>query len=135
MVPGFFSVWAIDPEAPDRRIEALIPKEVLYNYYKTHPVTWHNVVVAKEVLENPARIYYGIRDHQKGGWCYTGRPMQFWKKPGITVPLPTTHLFTVYMNPSYHVYLWRLEKVDPQDLFAPIDWRERYGGMSWKRDS
>ena len=133
--PGFYTVDALDPSGSGGSVEALIPKDLLENYFTTHPVTWYNVQVAKEVLEHPARVYHGVREHQAGGWCYSGRPARFWKKVRATVPLPKDRVFAVYMNPHYHVYLWRIEAADPEDPFAPLDWARRYGGVTWTRDS
>ena len=126
---------AFDPDAPGDALEAFIPKDVLQWYYGHHPVTWRNVEVALEVLERPARVFCGIREHQPGGWCYSGRPERYWIRVGITVPLPKALVFAVYMNPSHHVYLWRLERADPDDAYAPDGWEERYGGVAWKRGS
>jgi len=58
---GFYSVQAVDPDAPASTIGVLIPKNLLQELYKTHPVDWHNVTVAVEVLESPATIYHDVR--------------------------------------------------------------------------
>lgn len=132
---GFLSVDAADPHNPDKIIEALIPIETLQYYYRMRHPRWKNVERAKQVLESPSRIYHHVREISEGGWCYTGRPHSYWLKWDVEVPLPRHLLFAVYMNPGYHVYEWRLEKVDPDDPQAPLGWRERYGEESWRRDS
>lgn len=138
MPQGFTSVPARDPNNPsdpDATIDALFPQALLDEYWKTKPVRVYNLRPAVEVLEAPERIYYGVRKYNEGGWCYVGRPKQFAKKPAVWVPLPQHLLFAVYMNPMYHVYLWRLEKTSTEDPWAPVDSETRYGGVSWQRNS
>jgi len=56
------------------RIQAIIPYRLILNYYKFLPVRYENLRVAKHVLENPMRIFSGVRQFNEGGWCFTGRP-------------------------------------------------------------
>lgn len=138
MPKGFITVPARHPENPDdddTTIDALIPKELVHGYWKTNPGKVYRLEAAKEVLEAPARIYQGVREFNEGGWCYVGRPHQYAMKPDIWVPVPEHLVFAVYLNPHYHVYEWRCEKTAKGDRFAPIDWQDRYGGVSWRRDS
>lgn len=133
--PGFLAVDALDPDDPGEVVEVCFPLDLVNDLYKTHPVDWYNVRVAKEVLECPERVYSGTREHQEGGWCYVGRPTSYCMKPDVTVPLPPGFVFTVYLNAARTAYHWRIEKTEPQDELAPIGADERYGRLAWDRDS
>lgn len=138
MAKGFICVQTKDPTHPDCRqakIDALIPRELVQCYWKTHPVKVYNLDPAREVLQDPERIYCGVREYNEGGWCYVGKPPRIAKREKVWVPLPPGFLFAVYMNPQYHVYEWRLEKAAEDDPPAPVDWRNRYGGVAWQRSS
>ena len=64
-----------DPAA--EKIQAVLPYSLILRYYKYHPVRYENLRAAKFVLENPERIFAGVRQFNEGGWCFTGRP-KFW---------------------------------------------------------
>jgi hypothetical protein len=86
-------------------------------------------------LDNTERIFYGVRVFNQGGWCYTGRPGEWYIKEGIVVPFPKDKIFAVYVNPRMRVYECRAERAADDDPLAPIDWLTRYGGLTWKRTS
>lgn len=135
MKRGFKEIQAQSPDSPDdtATITALIPDELISIYFKTKLVKVYNLETAKHVLELPERIYHGVREYNEGGWCYVGRPEQYAIRPRVWVPLPDHLIFAVYLNPSYHVYEWRLEKVSDNDPLAPLDHENRYGELSWQR--
>ena len=72
-----------DPEGP--RIQVTIPHEVYLRAYKYRPVDYQNLRLVKEVLEDPKRIFWGIREHNEGGWCYTGVPSTLFIKENVEV--------------------------------------------------
>ena len=72
----------VDPRDPlHGRAMVTIPYSVILNLYKYQPVRYENLRVAREVLANPKRIFAGIRAHNAGGWCFTGRPKQWLRLP------------------------------------------------------
>ena len=72
-----FQLETMDPRnLPHGRAIVTIPHGLILRFYKYHPADWENFRAAKEVLENPKRIFAGIRAHNEGGWCFTGRPLE-----------------------------------------------------------
>ena len=104
-------------------------------YYKYSPVRYWNLIAAKFVLEYPQRIFWGVREYNEGGWCYTARPQEWFVKESIKAPFPKDTVFAVYLNPNLRVYECRAEYAADDDPMCPIDWRNRYRGLVWKSTS
>jgi hypothetical protein len=119
-----------DPAGPP--IEALFPYAYALRLYKTSPVDFENLRAAKHVLENPKRIFFGVRMFNQGGWCFTGCPVSWWIKERVEVPFPKDKVFAVYLNPNMRVYECRAEYADAVDPLCPVDWQKRYRGLTWK---
>jgi hypothetical protein len=130
-----YNLVIIDPENPDQTTTAVIPHDVYLSAYKFTPVKYENLRAAKFVLENPERIFAGIRRFNDGGWCFTGRPVMWHIKEQLTAPFPNHLVFAVYLNPGLRVYEWRAELADQNDPASPDDWENRYNALIWKRTS
>lgn len=127
-------IEVIDPRAPNGpRAKAIIPRSIVLQVYKTNPVAYENLRCAKEVLEDPCRIFEGTREHQSGGWCFVGRPGTWHIRERVIVPFPCDRVFAVYLNPRMVVYAWRAEKTDPDDPLSPIGFAQRYRRLVWTR--
>jgi hypothetical protein len=125
-----------DPNDPDGPcIDAIFPAYYTSKLFKHSPVDYENLRAAKYVLEHPERIFYGIREFNEGGWCYTGQPADWYIRDGIQVPFPKHLVFAVYLNPNMQVYECRAERVADDDAFSPADWKTRYRGLTWKNIS
>ncbi len=123
----------INPAKPDGpRIQAVFPAKLTLYLYKYAPVGYENLRVAKYVLQNTKRIFYGLREFNEGGWCYTGKPLEWCIREGEYAPFPDHLVFAVYMNSRMHVYECRAERVAADDQFSPCDWQSRYRGLVWK---
>jgi len=126
----------IDPNNPaGPPVDAIFPGHLTLRYWKYSPVDFENLRAANYVLENPKRIFFGVRAYNQGGWCYTGRPAQWYIKEGALVPFPKERVFAVYLNPNMHVYQCRAEYADPVDPLCPVNWQDRYRGLTWKSTS
>ena len=127
-----FSYLAIDPRNPDGpRVDVIFPASYTLRIYKHSPVDFENLRAAKHVLDDTDRIFFGVREYNEGGWCYTGRPQSWYIKEGIETPFPKSLVFAVYVNPLLHVYECRAEFVADDDPLCPANWRTRYGGLTW----
>lgn len=130
------SVETIDPRAPDGPpAKALFPRALINKVHKTNPVAFENLRYAKEVLEAPHRIFEGTREHQRGGWCFVGRPTEWYLREGVIVPFPKDKVFAVYLNPRMLVYAWRAEPADPEDRSSPLGFKTRYRRQVWPSTS
>jgi len=74
------------PEGP--KIDAIFPAGYTLRLFTTSPVDFENLRAAKCVLENVERIFFGVREFNEGGWCYTGRPSASYIRERIEVPFP-----------------------------------------------
>ncbi len=125
-----------DPQNPDDGlVDAIFPADLTLRYYKFSPVRYLNLIAAKHVLENVERIFFGVREFNEGGWCYTARPAQWHVRENACVPFPKSLVFAVYLNPRLRVYECRAEQVAEDDSMCPVNWRERYRGLIWKSTS
>jgi len=104
-------------------------------YFVTAPARGYNVLCAKHVLEHPVMVFQGIRPINPGGWCYVGRPDEWYLREGVIVPFPAWLVFAVYLRPDRIVYEWRAEDADEEDPLAPKGFRERYRRLKWRRSS
>lgn len=131
-----FACRAINPNNPTgEKVDAIFPGFYTTRLYKYSPVAFENLRAAKYVLENPKRIFFGVREFNEGGWCYTGRPVEWFIKERTVVPFPDGKIFAVYLNPRRQVYECRAEYAANDDPLCPIQWQERYRGLIWKSTS
>jgi hypothetical protein len=131
-----FQCSTIDPVNPDGpRVEVIIPAELIERVYKYDPTQFENFRCAKIVLDDPKRIFAGVRPINDGWWCYTGRPSRWHIREEVTVDFPRSLIFAVYINSRHEVYEFRAEKADPVDNLNPIGWETRFGGLVWTSTS
>ncbi len=132
-MPNDFFINIRDPHDPNGpHIQAKIPHLVFLNLYKYHPVRYENLRAAKFVLENTARIFAGVREFSEGGWCFTGKPLNWYIRETVTAPFPQSLVYAVYINPRVEVYETRAENSAPDDPLCPEGWQNRYSGLIWK---
>jgi len=132
-VTADFACKTIDPDNPDGpRIDAIFPGDLTLRYYKFSPVRYRNLIAAKFVLENPRRIFCGVREFNPAGWCYVSRPVTWYTHEEVTAPFPEDLVFAVYPNPNMRAYECRAEHTAQDDPLAPVDWQNRYRGLTWK---
>lgn len=135
-MPKNFSIKIINPNEPNgQKIEAVIPHGLILNCYKFYPVKHENFRATQHVLDNPKRIFTGIREFNEGGWCFTGRPATWYIKENVQVPFPDKFVFAVYLNPRFIVYEFRAEYAASDDALCPLNWQNRYGALIWKNTS
>lgn len=133
---GSFTIRCRDPRAPEHdTVNVIIPGDLIEHCYCSLPVQFENFRAAKFVLENPRRIFSGVRLLNQGGWCYVGKPSEWYIRENTIAPFPEQFVFAVYVNPNFRLYEFRAEKVAPDDPDSPIGWAERYGALIWKRTS
>lgn len=128
-----YKCLTIDPLNPSGdKSYAIIPGSWYIELYKHSPVEYENLRCVKVVLEDPQRIFYGPREYNEGGWCMTGRPLEWHVKSDVVRPFPPDLVFAVYLNPHMRVYEARAEFAADDDRLAPIDWMNRYKGrIAW----
>lgn len=131
-----YSYETRDPENPaEDVVTVVLPGQFTLKLYKHDPVGYENLRCAKFVLDNVERIFRGLRRYNRGGWCYTGRPIRWHIRQGITAPFPDDLVFAVYINPRYRIFEIRAEVVADNDPMSPYDWSGRYEALVWKRTS
>ncbi len=123
----------LDPAGEPTR--ARIPHRVYLQYFKFYPVRYENLRATKHVLENPLRIFSGVRAFNEGGWCFTGRPISWYIRPDVVVPFPAELVFCVYLNARLSMYEARADKGATDDPDCPAAWQNRYQELVWKRIS
>ena len=135
---GYYECETIDPRRRDgSRTTVRLSIQLARKYLKLISVDYMNLgLCAKEVLDDPQRIFEGVRGYEEGGWCYTGRPSEIYVTEGVTAPFQERFVYAVYVSPSLEIYWWCPEKCDPQDPLCPLDWQNRYdGGLIWTNTS
>ena len=134
---GCFCCQTIDPTAPTGGMwQVFLPTSVVDELFKRLGNDfWNLLLCAKPVLDNPKRIFEGVRDYEEGGWCYVGIPDEISPAEKVKAPFPPGFVYAVYVNPEREVYWWCLEKSAKDDPLCPEDWQERYGSLKWSRTS
>jgi hypothetical protein len=131
-----FACETIDPNNPTGpKVKAIFPGAYTTRLYKYSPVDYENLRAGKHVLEHVERIFFGVREFNEGGWCYTGRPLEWYIKEGVVVRFPDKFVFAVYLNPNMRVYECRAEYAAADDASCPVNWQTRYRGLTWKSTS
>lgn len=90
---------------------------------------------AKEVLDNPQRIFVGLRELNEGGWCYVGKPKSWFIAEDRVVPFPEDLVYEVFLNDRMSIFGWRAEKADLEDNLSPVGWKSRFVALAWKKTS
>lgn len=123
----------LDPGGP--RINAVLPHRLILKYYKFHPVRYENFRATKFVMEQPRRIFAGVRQFNEGGWCFTGRPTTWYTQESVVSPFPDNFVFSVYLNSRFAIFECRAEIAASDDNECPEDWQDRYKALVWKNIS
>lgn len=129
---GFLTYETINPEEPTSKIEILIPKSLVDHWHKTSFVQYQNLLTATAVLDAPKRIFHGTRTINEGGWCYVGKPADWFIKENVRAPFPSDKVFSVYLRENFKLYTFRADYADSVDNLSPKDWENRYGSLKWK---
>jgi len=66
-------------------VRVTIPDTLIARVYTHASVEYENFRCAQEVLDNPRNIYSGVRQHNYGYWCYTGRPQEWYVRPNVPI--------------------------------------------------
>jgi hypothetical protein len=131
-----YDIETVNPDKPDGPpVKVTIPAEVSTWAFKHNPVRYQNLMAARDVLVDPKRIFWGIRQFSDGGWCYCGRPEQWTIKEGVVATFPDNLVYTVYVDPRWNLFEWRAAEAADDDPMCPVGWRERYRGLRWKSTS
>lgn len=135
-MPTDYCIEIINPNDLDgAKVQAIIPYRFFSHLYKYYPTAYENLRAAKFVLQSPKRIFSGVRHHNEGGWCFTGKPGIWHIKEQVMAPFPDNLVFSVYINPRLYIYEARAENCANDDNLCPEDWQNRYGGLIWKSTS
>ena len=94
--PQNYECDAIDPNNPSGpRVKIVIPHRLFDRYYKYNSVKYENIRCVDWVLKHTERIFVGLRLFSEGGWCYTGKPEQWYERENVVVPFPNHLIFAV----------------------------------------
>lgn len=125
-------IKTVDPDNPTGpKIDVFLSPAICLRAYKYDSVKYENLRAAKEVLDNPQRIFWGIREHSEGGWCYTGKPTNLYTRENEVINFPNNLVFAVYVNDRYEIFDWIPEYIDEEDCLSPKNYKERYRGLKW----
>lgn len=136
-----FRCYTVNPRNPTGpKIEVVLPGKLIKRYHKYTYVAFQNFMPAKQVLDDPQRIFDGIREHNEGEWwCYTGRPAYYYVAKNVRAPLPENRVFAVYLScftsSEIGIHEWRAERAAEDDPLSPVNWRTRYRSLLWKPKS
>lgn len=136
MPPEHGIIRTVDPRNPTGpRISAVIPNDLIRRAYKYDTVQFENVRTLVQVLDDPKRIFTGLRELNAGWYCYTGKPKTWYVAEDQEVPFPADLVYIVCMNDRMWVYEWRAERADTEDPLSPVDWKNRFAGLVWTSTS
>lgn len=149
--PAHYEIEAVCPCSPQGKKTLFISEDTIrdaltrgpeFRYYELrgdpdNTTTGSSVV---EVLQNPLAIYEGVRDHQMGGVCVSGRPSQRWTNGGSKTPPPPDRVFCVYVSPGGFIYTWRWSEAEEDGdaeqvrRLVPRDHTRRFSERVWPDD-
>ena len=129
-----FSFKIMDPAAPlGPKADCTIPGYLTERHYKCNPTKFNNLLMARTVLDAPLLVFEGVREFNEGGWCFVGRPGQYYLREDVMVPLSDGRVFAVYLNPQLILYEWRLEYAQAPATPFPRGHADRYRRLAWQR--
>ena len=121
----------IDPLCTGETTTLIFPGWYISLLIEKRPVDFKNLVVVKQVLDSPTRIYHNTRRLHDNGYCYVGKPQEWHVINDVTAPFPNNFVYAVYCNNKLEVYTFRAELAD-EDGVSPKGWEVRYGRCVWK---
>jgi hypothetical protein len=135
-VNPWFSHETIDPLDPysGNKTKVKFHRGFLECLGKNNAAGHKNLITAIKVLDAPNRIFYGTRELNDGGWCYIGKPDDWYLRVEVITPFPPNMVFAIYMTDDLSVYNLRAEFIDPIDVLSPLNWGERYERLIWKKE-
>lgn len=127
-----YGLEVIDPRnVSGGRTTAWFPGDLTLGFYKHDSLQYWNIITARAVLEEPRVIFEGVREFNTGGWCYVGRPEEWYIRPSVKHPFPDHLVYSVYLNPAMFVYHFRADEADLARPDYPLGWSKRYKGQIW----
>jgi len=132
-----FQYEVLDPHNPAGPPAIVtIPCDLVRRWYKYSYVDYQNLAgPGVEVLDKPLAIFGGVRAYEQGGYCYLGKPAQWYIRRDCLVSFPANRIFGVYVNPNFWLYDVQAEKLERDDPFRPVNWRNRYEVLLWIRSA
>ncbi|MCX5674736.1 MAG: hypothetical protein NTX87_06985 [Planctomycetota bacterium] len=110
----------------------LLPIGLVRHWLKESEVDYQNLKhLVPEILRKPVAVFGGVRVYEQGGYCYLGKPADWYIRPNCLVPFPKERIFAVYVNPMCRLYEIQAEKVEPPSLYRPKGWKDRYEALLW----
>lgn len=135
-VARWLTYRTLDPLDPGsgNTTEVRFPSDFVERLNKYRPVDFQNLRTVAKVFDAPNRIFYGLRELHEGGWCYVGKPNEWWIREDVIVPFPPNMVFAIYLQQDLWVYTFRAEYADTNDPLSPQGWDQRYQKLVWKRN-
>ncbi len=137
MRPGYHEVvWGFDPEKLDGTLRKYyLSVRDLQRCYKHARLKALNIAAALHVLRDPIRINRGIRpkSRRKWGYCYVGRPDQWYVTDGVLAPLPPFLLYCAFVDNQDVLYEWRAERAEDASKGLLQDRGVRFEEEIWTR--
>lgn len=128
-----YRIWTVDPKNPTGpKVQAILHRSLYLRLYKYRPVDYENLRGVIAVLENPERIFEGLRLENEGYWCFVGKPEKWFVKEDSEESFPGDKVFAVYLNNRMYVFDFAAEEVDGEDALSPKNWKDRFTRLAWK---
>jgi hypothetical protein len=128
-----YDVEALNPHGQTAATwTVLVPVSLVRHWLKESEVDFQNLKhLVPAILRAPVAVFEGVRDYEEGGYCYLGKPTDWYVKPRCLVPFPKDRIFAVYVNPMRRLYDIQAEKTEPGSMYRPEGWKERYEALLW----
>jgi hypothetical protein len=131
----FIIKWPVDGSKREIRVE---PK--YYEYLlKYLPTDFLNLFTAYEVVNNPNRIFSGLKrlySDSSRKLCIAGKPHNWYigKNEETAAPFPQNLVYLVFLNERNSIFEFRAEEADTEDPLSPKDWKDRFAKLLWKKN-
>jgi hypothetical protein len=97
---------------------------------RTDPSTGSPV---QEVLLHPVAVFEHIREHQDGGYCYSGKPSCRFTNGGSKIPPMPNMVYCVYVNNAGRYFESGWEQEDPDKPGYPLGYQDRFKTTIWPK--
>lgn len=127
---SFKIFWPLTNEEKEIRLEPSYYDRLLIY----HPTHFMNLFAVHKVLNNPQRIFSGVRRPVTLGdekFCVVGKPNKWYITETDLVPFPSDKVFTVYLNERFSIYEFGADAADYEDRASPKGYKNRFGELEW----
>lgn len=96
---------------------------------------YYGMRLVPEVLLKPTAVFQGLnRPEYSDGYCYAGRPAEWWIDSKVKAPAPPDAVMLVFIKREFGLVVldWEWRRADATNKGSPANWQKDFERMIWQ---